>query len=131
MASTFCQRKTEDVKMSSEENKKISTLYHERNLEDIDKVLGDDFVGYYYQNKPEPIQWNKEGHRNSITNYPDVDDSIMVQVAEGDWVATRFKRTVKYDGKIMSREGMQFKQIKNGKIIRSWELFSPVQETEK
>ena len=51
----------------------------------------------------------------------------MVQVAEGDWVATRFKRTVKYEGRIMSREGMQFKQIKNGKIIRSWELFSPVQ----
>ena len=114
MAGTSCQEKDEDIK-TSEENKQISTLYHERNLEDIDKVLGDDFVGYYYQNKPEPIQWNKEGHRNSITNYPDVDDSIMVQVAEGDWVATRFKRTVEYDGK----------------IIRSWELFSPAQETEK
>jgi len=126
MASTSCQTSKEDTKMSSNENKKISTLYHERNLEDIDNILADDFVGSYFFNDVKPIIWNKEGHRNAIANYPGVRDSILVQIAEGDWVAERFIRTRKIEGNIMRNEVMQFKQFKNGKIIRSWELFSPI-----
>ena len=125
---TSCQNKNKDEKTSLEENKKISTLYHERNLEDIDIVLADDFVGSYIQNESEPIIWDEEGHRNAIINYPDVKDSILVQIAENDWIATRFIRAFNNEGRIMKAEVMQFKQFKNGKVFRSWELFSPIQE---
>jgi hypothetical protein len=126
MAITSCQTVKEDTKSSSEENKKISTLYHERNLEDIDKIIADDFVGSYFYNDTKPIIWNIEGHRNAITKFPGVRDSILVQIAEGDWVAERFIRSRNIEGIIMRNEVMQFKQFKNGKIIRSWELFSPI-----
>jgi uncharacterized protein YktB (UPF0637 family) len=126
LASTSCQNSREDNKMSLDENKKISTLYHDRNLEDVDKLLTDDFVGSYYHSEPKPTIWNKENHKNAIKNYPNVKDSLLIQIAEDDWVAERFTRTYKYEGKIMKAEVMQFKQFKNGKIIRSWELFSPI-----
>jgi len=126
MASTPCQTSKEDNKMSLDENKKISTLYHEQNLEDVDKLLSEDFVGSYYYQDSKPIIWNKENHKNSITNNPNVRDSILIQVAEGDWIAERFIRTMENEGSIMKAEVMQFKQFKNGEIIRSWELFSPI-----
>ena len=126
MASTSCQTSKEDTKMSSGENKKISTLYHERNLEDVDKLLADDFVGSYYRSDINPTIWNKENHKNAITNYPNVKDSILIQIAEDDWVAERFIRTYKNEGIIMKAEVMQFKQFNNGKIIKSWEIFSPI-----
>ena len=126
LTSTSCQTKTEGNKMPIEENKKISTLYHERNLKDIDKLLSEDFVGSYYYQDTKPIIWNKESHKNAITNNPNVKDSILTQIAEGDWIAERFIRTFKNEDTIMKAEVMQFKQIKNGQIISSWELFSPI-----
>ncbi len=126
LAGISCQTSKVDNTVSLEENKRISTLYHERNLEDIDKLLSDDFVGSYYFQDPIPDTWNKEDHKNAITTNPNVEDSILVQVAEGGWIAERFIRTFKNEDTIMKAEVMQFKQIKNGKIIRSWELFSPV-----
>ena len=126
MASTSCQTSNEDNKMSLDENKKISTLYHERNLEDVDRLLSDDFVGSYFYQDLKPIIWNKENHKIGIANNPNVKDSILIQIAEDDWVAERFIRTFKNEDTIMKSEVMQFKQIKNGKIISSWELFSPI-----
>ena len=127
LASTSCQTKTEENKMLIEENKRMSTLYHERNLKDVDKLLSEDFVGSYYYQDPKPIIWNKENHKNGIANNPNVKDSILIQIADDDWVAERFIRTFKNKDTIMKSEVMQFKQFKNGKIIKSWELFSPIQ----
>lgn len=121
-----CQTTKENISESLDENKKISTLYHERNLEDVDKLLSEDFVGSYYYRNLNPIIWNKENHKNGITKNPNVKDSILIQIAEGDWIAERFIRTFKTEDTIMNTEVMQFKQIKNGKIVRSWELFSPI-----
>ena len=128
IGSTSCHTNKQDVRMSLEENKKISTLYHERNLKDIDNVLSVDFVGSYFLNETTPIMWSKEDHRNTIISVPDMRDSILVQIAEDDWVATRFLRTIKNEESNVKLEVMQFKQFKNGKIIRSWEIFSPIQE---
>ena len=126
LASTSCQTSKEDNKMSLDENKKISTLYHERNLDDVDKLLSDDFVGYFYFQSPNPGTWNKVNHKNAIKNNPNVRDSILIQVAEDDWVAERYIRTFINADTIMRTEFMQFKQIKNGKIINSWELATPI-----
>jgi hypothetical protein len=126
LASTSCQTSKEDMKMSVDEIKKLSTLYHERNLEDVDKLLSDDFVGSYYFQGPNPGTWNKENHKNAITNNPNVKDSILIQIVEGDWVAERYIRSFINEDTIMKVEVMQFKQFKNGKFISSWELFSPI-----
>ncbi len=128
IVSNSCKEQIEDDKISLEENKGISTLYHERNLDDIDKVLADNFIGSFYFTEPEAITWDEESHRSSITNSPDFEDSILFQIAEGEWVATRFIRTGTYEGSLIKTEGMQFKQFENGKIIRSWEVFSPNQQ---
>jgi len=112
--------------MSVDENKKMSTLYHERKLEDVDKLLSDDFMGSYYFQDPKPGTWNKEDHKNAITRNPNVKDSILIQIAEGDWVAERFIRIFENVDTIMKVEFMQFKQIKNGKFISSWELAIPI-----
>ena len=126
LTSISCQTSKEDSTVSLDENKRISTLYHERNLEDVDKLLSDDFVGYYYFQSPKLRTWNKANHKNAIKNNPNVRDSILIQVAEGDWVAERYIRTFINEDTIMKSEFMQFKQIKNGKIINSWELAIPI-----
>ena len=126
LASISCQTSKKDNSASLDENKRISTLYHERNLEDVEKLLSEDFQGSYYYQNPKPITWNRESHKNAITNNPNVKDSILTQIAEDDWIAERFIRTFKNKDTIMKAEVMQFKQIKNGKIISSWELFSPI-----
>ena len=110
-----------------DENKRLSNLYHERNLEDVDELLADDFSGsYLYQNK-EPITWNKESHKNAISSWPDVKDSVLIQVAENDWVAERFIRTATNDGEGMKAEIMQFKQFRDGKIVKSYEVISELE----
>lgn len=112
--------------MTLDENKKISTLYHELNLEDVDKLLSEDFVGIYYSQGPKPNTWTKEDHKNAIIKSPNIKDSILIQIAEDDWIAERFIRTFQNKDTIIKRVAVQFKQIKNGKIISSWELFSPI-----
>jgi len=43
------------------------------------------------------------------------------KIAEGDWVATRFYRTVDYNGKRIVVEVMHFKRFEDGKIAEIWE----------
>jgi len=126
LASTSCQTGKEDNTTALEENKKISTLYHERNLEDVDKLLSEDFVGIYYSQGPKPNTWDKEDHKNAIIKSQNVKDSILIQIAEDDWIAEQFIRTFKNEDTIIRRVAVQFKQIKNGKIVSSWELFNPI-----
>ena len=84
LAGTSCQKSNEDNKMSLDQNKKISTLYHERNLEDVDSLISDDFTGSYYYKDLKPITWNKENHKNAIINNLGVKDSLLMQIAEGN-----------------------------------------------
>jgi ketosteroid isomerase-like protein len=109
-----------------DEIKRLSTLYHERNLEDVDELLADDFVGSYLYQSNEPNIWNKENHKNAIAEWPNVKDSVLIQVAEGDWVAERFIRTANNNGTDMKAEIMQFKQFRDGKIVKSYEVVSEI-----
>ena len=126
LVSASCQTSKDENKTSIDEIKKKSTLYHERNLEDVDKLLSDDFVGYYYFQGPNLGTWKKENHKNAIAANPNVKDSILIQIVEGDWVAERFIRTFINEDTIMKSEFMQFKQFRNGKFISSWELAIPI-----
>ncbi len=127
-----CQEKIdEEAKKSVEENKKIAIIYHERNLEDVDKVLTEDFIGHFYLNETNASTWNRANHRKSINNNPSFKDTILVQIAEGEWVATRFIRSGTYEGSFVKVDVMAFKRFENGKIAEIWEIFSPLPEEEE
>ena len=117
--SSFCQEiNDKEAKASVEKNKKISAMYHDLNPDDIDKILTEDFIGRHEQNR---FTWNRERHRQTWTNNKDMQDSIFHQIAEGDWVATRFVRKGIYGGRPVRAEIMHFKRFKNGKIAEIWE----------
>jgi predicted ester cyclase len=119
-----CQNKpqtageSEKAKISLEENKRIAALYHELNAEYVDSVLTDDFIG---RNEKSRHTWTKENHRNYLSNGVYKKDSIFHQVAEGDWVATRFYRTTDWNERRVVFEAMHFKRFENGKIAEIWE----------
>ena len=111
-------------KADIEKNKRISTLYHQLNAGDVDIILTEDFIGGDEQRRR---SWNREDHRNFLSNGIYKKDSILNQVAEGDWVATRLVRTMDWNGKRVSVEAMQFKRFEKGKISEIWEYADPSQ----
>jgi hypothetical protein len=110
-----------DQKISEiERNKEISAKYHELNANDIDSILTDNFMG---RTAKDLHTWNKEEHRRYLSSDSYKKDSVIQQVAEGNWVATRFVRTMDYEGDTGKIEGMQFKRFENGKIAEIWEYW--------
>jgi len=111
-------------KADIEKNKRIATLYHQLNAGDVDIILTEDFIGGDEQRRR---SWNRVDHRNFLGNGLYKKDSILTQIAEGDWVATQFVRTMDWNGKRVSVEAMQFKRFEKGKISEIWEYADPSQ----
>lgn len=105
-------------KDSLEKNKEIAARYHELRANDVDNILTKDFLG---RNEKSRMKWNLENHRSYLSNGTFKKDSILQQVAEGDWVATRFVRTMDWQGQRVKIEAMQFKRFENGKIAEIYE----------
>lgn len=102
-----------------EQNLEVSTKYHELKPNDIDDILTNDFIG---RNEKSRNTWTKENHMNYWTNNEgSAKDTIFQQVANGNWVATRFQRAMNWQGKDVEFEGMQFKRFEDGKIAEIWE----------
>lgn len=99
-------------------NKEVAAKYHELKADNIDAILTKDFIGRDEQNRR---TWNIENHKKFLTNGVYKKDSIFHQIAEGDWVATRFVRRMDWNGKRVKVEAMQFKRFKNEKIAEIWE----------
>jgi uncharacterized protein (TIGR02246 family) len=102
-----------------EGNKNTAALYHELNPDDMDAILTEDFIG---RNEKSRMTWTKEEHKNYWTNNRGAaTDKIFHQIAEGDWVATWFARTMEWEGEMTTFEAMHFKRFENGKIAEIWE----------
>ena len=101
-----------------QKNKDISVKYHKLNPDDIDVILTDNFIG---QNEKSRFTWNREDHRKYLTNGKYKEDSIFYQIAEGNWVATRYFRIMEWKEDTVKIEGMHFKRFENGKIAEIWE----------
>lgn len=101
-----------------EENKRIARIYHDLNPEDVEDILTPDFVGRH--NRPGST-WKRDQHKQYWTRHRGMKDVIHEQIAEGDWVATRFTRTGTYEGKPIELEIMHFKRFEDGKIAELWE----------
>jgi len=114
--------------MSAEENKQVARKYHELNPDDVEEILTPDFVGRH--NPPEMGfgPWNRDQHKRFLTNTRGtMVDTIHQQIAEGDWVATRFTRGGMYKGKQVTIDLMHFKRFEGGKIAEIWEYWNPQQ----
>jgi ketosteroid isomerase-like protein len=110
-------------------NKEVSEMYHELNPDNMDDILADDFVGRWAKDK---LVWDKKTHKAVWTeNRGGATDEIIRQVAEGNWVATWFKRSWLEDGDTTDWEMMQFKRFKDGKIDALWEYGDPTQNEEE
>lgn len=114
----------------SSNNKKVAARYHELKPDDVDAILTKDFIG---RNEKSRFTWNLENHKSYLSNGAFKKDSIFQQVAEGDWVATRFVRTMDWQGKRIKFEGMQFKRFEKGKIAEIYEYgdMNQVETTKK
>ncbi|MFY0653994.1 MAG: nuclear transport factor 2 family protein [Cyclobacteriaceae bacterium] len=97
------------------DNLETSATYHELNPVDIDNILADDFIG---RNEQSRQTWNVDAHRNYL-NAGSKSDSIVLQMARGNWVATMFER--KMEGREKAFQAMQFKRFENGKIAEIFE----------
>ncbi len=105
-------------KSEVQKNKEVADRYHELKAENIDAILTEDFIG---RNEKSRFTWNRENHRSFLSNGVYKKDSVFQQVAEGDWVATRFFRTIDYQGERVKYEAMHFKRFEDGKIAEIWE----------
>ena len=102
----------------SEENKRVAGLYHNLDPRDVKEILTPDFIGRHNETG---FTWNREDHIQFWTTHRDVQDVIHQQVAEGDWVATRFTRKGTFGGQYREMETMHLKRFENAKIAEIWE----------
>jgi len=106
------------IKDVAKKNKEVVARYHELKADDVDVILTKDFIG---RNEKSKFTWNLEKHKSYLSNGAFKKDSIFQQVAEGNWVATWFVRTLDWQGKRVKFEAMQFKRFENGKIAEIYE----------
>ena len=107
--------------MSVEENKKVARRYHDLNPDEVEDILTPDFIGRHTFGHT----WNRESHKQywSREDRRDFEDTIHEQIAEGEWVATRFTRSGTHEGKHRELDIMHFKRFEAGKIAEIWEYF--------
>jgi steroid delta-isomerase-like uncharacterized protein len=124
--------------MSLAENKALArralALWSRDSKESADQILSPDYVNHqhHHRDSAEAIRgldaWKRfiaEFHEA----FPDFQDSIEQQIAEGDMVATRFTSTgtqkreimgVAATGKQTTWTGIAIDRVANGKIVESW-----------
>ena len=98
-------------------NKQVATIYHDLKAENVDSIFTVDFVGRGEQG----FTWDLESHRNYLSNGRYKVDSIYHHVAEGEWIATMFSRTMDYQGERITVPIMHFKRFEGDKIAEVWE----------
>jgi ketosteroid isomerase-like protein len=104
--------------MSAEENKRVARLYHDLDPEVMAQILTPDFIGRHIKSR---FTWRRDNYKWLANT--DMKDTIHEQIAEGDWVATRFTRTGTYQDRHVEVDCMHFKRFEDGKIAEIWEYF--------
>jgi steroid delta-isomerase-like uncharacterized protein len=119
----------------SDENKAVARRFFEvfsdGNVEALDEIVATDAVDHDAYN---PFAGEGlEGARKTITMYreafPDLSFEIEFQVAEGDYVVSRWIGTGTHEGELMGVEpthnkstvtGIGVDRIEGGKVVESW-----------
>lgn len=106
--------------MSAKKNRDVSARYHQFKVEEMDDILTPDFIGH----GPRGWTWNLQKHKEYWREHAgQMHDVIDEQVAEGDTVATRFRREGTNQGKSVSVAAMNSKRFVGGKIAEIWEFW--------
>jgi steroid delta-isomerase-like uncharacterized protein len=120
----------------SEENKAISRKVYDAfnggDLNALDEVIGADAIDHDPQN-PFRDTHGPEGAKQAIAMYraafPDLNVKIDAQIAEGDFVVTRWTSTGTHEGDLpglpashskVSVTGIAIDRFENGKIVEGW-----------
>ena len=122
----------------SEDNKALARrfleVFSEGNVDALDEFVAPDVVLHDPQ---DPFAGEGlEGTKKSISMYreafPDLKFELEFQVAEGDYVATRWVGTGTHEGELMGMEpthkqssvtGIGIDRIEDGKIVEAWNEF--------
>ena len=99
---------------------RIANLYHQFNVEDMDDILTEDFIG----RGENGMTWNRESHKESWRNNNGaLKDTISVQLVQGNWAAAKIQRYGKYQGNDIAMDMIQIKRFEDGKIAEIFELW--------
>lgn len=132
--------------MSSEQNKTIVRRAFEEpwtgNLDVVDELIASNYVGNDPAN-PEPLH-GPEGVKEFISTYreafPDARITVEQQLAEGDFVATRWSGRGTHEGDLMgvsptgkqvTVSGLTISRLESGKIVeefQNWDTFGMMQQ---
>ncbi len=132
--------------MSSEQNKQIVRRVVEEpwkgDLAVIDEFVASDYIGHDPAN-PEPLR-GPEGVKGFISTYmasfPDARITVEQQLAEGDFVTTRWTGRGTHEGELMGIEptgkqvtvsGLTISRLEGGKIVeeyQNWDTFGMMQQ---
>jgi ketosteroid isomerase-like protein len=108
--------------MSAENNKQVSMRYHELDSDPArwDEILTQDFLGHHTNGR---TTWDLDSHKRTWAKLRELTDVVHHQIAEGDFVATRFTRKGMFEGSHVEVEVMHLKRFVDGKIAEVWEYF--------
>ncbi len=122
--------------MRAEENKALirdfwDELWNKGNLDIVDKVYAPDYVGHdHFSPQPITLQGRKEMVAMNRKAFPDIRTTVDDQIAEGDFVVSRWsaRGTHKGDlmgippsGKAVTLRGITTIRFVGGKIAEQWE----------
>jgi steroid delta-isomerase-like uncharacterized protein len=118
--------------MSLEENKTlvrryVVDLWGKGDLAVADEILAEDYVSYGIGGRrKKDRKEEKQQVADSVTAFPDFEFTHLDIIAEGDWVATRWKVTGTHRGeafgipptnKPITYTGMNFFRVAGGKLV--------------
>ncbi len=124
--------------MSLEENKRLAReaikIWTTGDLDAADALYAPDYVNHQHHDPEDPrdlhgVPAMKTFIKEFRQAFPDFLDSIDIQIAEGDMVATRFTSMGTHRGAFMGVEptnreltwtGISIDRISEGKIVESW-----------
>lgn len=110
----------------------LEEAFNKGNMQVIDELVARNYVGHD-PTAPQPIKGPvglKEMAAGYRAAFPDLKVTIMDQIVEGDWVATRWSAMGRHDGdlwgigptgKTATITGVSFERVVDGKLVESWE----------
>ncbi|HEU5347766.1 MAG TPA: ester cyclase [Ktedonobacterales bacterium] len=120
----------------TEENKRIVRRYYDEvfaqhTLAALDELFASDFVGHSAAYGDYTLADMRDGIAHAQTDMPTDETIIEEQVAEGDYVVTRWRYRWQHNtpvfgeqptGQWIAMDGVQIDRLAGGRIVERWEV---------
>jgi steroid delta-isomerase-like uncharacterized protein len=135
-------RRGKEIRLSAKENKAvvrrvIEEIFNQGNLDAADELIAPDYL-QHDPAMPQEVR-SPEDYKEFAAAYraafPDFHMEIEEQIAQGDFVATRWTRTGTHDGDLMgiaptgnrvTQPGIDISRVSDGKVAETWEGYNPM-----